>query len=391
MTSHPNLSVAAIIPLYNGARWIEQALASVLAQTLQPDELLVVDDGSTDDGAGIVIVERMARQHPIIRLLRKHNGGQSSARNFGVANSSSAFIAFLDQDDAWYPRHLETLLEPFRATYSVPLGWVYSNLDLVAEDGHVLSYNFLRHLPIEHPKRHLTRCLNEDMHILPSASLISRAAFENVGGFDERLSGYEDDDLFLRMFSANYNNIFIDEALSRWRMVANSSSHSPPMFMSAMTYMDKLLRNYPDDESGGHRYARDFIVPRFYNHIVNRFYPELFRLPQHRRQVVAALRRIAPLLPRRVRTPLQLVIPLMLSELGGRVILAAKPNVGRVYRLIFTLVRSVHALGFRAKTSIRNAAEAIARQISSNPSARHAASGKCLTQATNQPAIDDPA
>jgi hypothetical protein len=254
-------------------------------------------------------------------------------------------IAFLDQDDAWYPRHLETLIEPFRATYSVPLGWVYSNLDLVAEDGHLLFHNYLRDLPMEHPKRDLTRCLGEDMHIVPSASLISRAAFESVGGFDEQLSGYEDDDLFLRMLTANYNNIFIDEALLQWRMVANSSSHSPPMLMSAMTYMDKLLRSYPDDEPGGHRYARDFIAPRFYGHMMDRFYPELFRVPAHRGQVVEGLRRVAPFLPGRVRIPLKLVIPLMRSASGGRAILVAKPHVGRICRLIFTLIHSVRPSG----------------------------------------------
>src|SRR5258708_4402360 len=99
-----NLSIVAIIPLYNGARWIEQSIASVLAQTLQPEEFIVVDDGSTDNGPEIVF--RLAKDHPIT-LLRKPNGGQSSARNFGVAKSQSALIALLDQDDIWYPNHLK--------------------------------------------------------------------------------------------------------------------------------------------------------------------------------------------------------------------------------------------------------------------------------------------
>jgi glycosyltransferase involved in cell wall biosynthesis len=76
-----DLSIVAIIPLYNRARSIEDAIRSGLAQTLQPDEFIVVDDGSTDDGAGAAIVERLAKEHPTITLLRKPNGGQSSARN----------------------------------------------------------------------------------------------------------------------------------------------------------------------------------------------------------------------------------------------------------------------------------------------------------------------
>jgi glycosyltransferase involved in cell wall biosynthesis len=180
MTAHSDFSIVAIIPLYNGARWIEQAIVSVLSQTRQPDEFIIVDDGSTDGGAGAAIGERMAREHPIIKLLHKPNGGQSSARNFGVAHSKSTLIAFLDQDDAWYPHHLETLVKPLLERHAMPLGWVYSNIDLVTENGEMFCYEYLNDLKVEHPKRHLVRCFNEDMHILPSASLILRQAFESV-------------------------------------------------------------------------------------------------------------------------------------------------------------------------------------------------------------------
>ena len=84
--SPEDLSIVAIIPLYNGARWIEQSIRSVLAQTLMPDEFIVVDDGSTDDGAGTAIVERLRQNYPLITLRRKLNGGQSSARNFAAAS-----------------------------------------------------------------------------------------------------------------------------------------------------------------------------------------------------------------------------------------------------------------------------------------------------------------
>ena len=68
---------------------------------------------------------------------------------------------------------------------------------------------------IEHPKRSLIGCLRTDMFVLPTSSLINRRAFENVGGFDERLSGYEDDDLFLRIFRYGYDNIYLKQALSK--------------------------------------------------------------------------------------------------------------------------------------------------------------------------------
>src|SRR5262249_20577679 len=106
-----DLSIVAIIPLFNGAKWIEGAIRCVSAHTLQPDEFIVVDDGSTDGGEGAAIVERLTKERPIT-FLRKPNGGQSSARNYGVAHSKSALIALLDQDDGWYTHHLETLIEP---------------------------------------------------------------------------------------------------------------------------------------------------------------------------------------------------------------------------------------------------------------------------------------
>jgi glycosyltransferase involved in cell wall biosynthesis len=333
MTAHSDLSIVAIIPLYNGAKWIERAIASTLSQTRQPDEVVVVDDGSTDNGAGAAIVERMAQEHPVIRLLRKPNGGQSSARNFGVVHSKSALIAPLDQDDIWYPTHLETLIKPFREQRHVPLGWVYSNVDLVAEDGKLVVRNYLRDVAAEHPKRHLTRCLGEDMHVLPGASLISRAAFEAIGGFDERLSGYEDDDLFLRLFVANYDNVYIDQPLSQWRMVGSSSGHSLRMLASGMIYMDKLLKAHPDDEACCHRYTRDFIAPRFLKTALV-YYGQALRhrnTPQ-RLEIAEDFRRILPHLCWQSQIPLRLALPFMTSSLGAWTLLVARPLLARIYR-----------------------------------------------------------
>ncbi len=199
----------------------------------------------------------------MITLLRKPNGGQSSARNFGVAHSKSALIALLDQDDAWYPHHLATLIKPFRKRRPVSLGWVYSNLDEVDESGGMVNKRVLDLLPRENPKRSLAGCLSNDLFILPSASLISREAFEAAGGFDERLCGYEDDDLFLRLFRAGYDNVFIDEPLSQWRIYQTSTSYTYRMARSRMIYAMKLFEHYPDSRSERRYWTRDCIAPRF--------------------------------------------------------------------------------------------------------------------------------
>src|SRR5580700_10410124 len=106
-------AVTAIIPLYNGAEFIAQALESVLCQTVRPAKIIVIDDGSTDNGPDIV--GSLGYTHDIA-LIRKPNGGQASARNLGIRHARTPLIALLDQDDIWYPNHLEELIKPFHET-----------------------------------------------------------------------------------------------------------------------------------------------------------------------------------------------------------------------------------------------------------------------------------
>jgi len=266
----PIPAIVAVIALYNGARFIKQTLNSVIKQSLAPAEIIVVDDGSTDGGAGAAIVQRMAQSHPI-RLLRKPNGGQSSARNMGVRESSSPLIAFLDQDDIWYSSHLAELVKPFAKPHEPPLGWSYSNVDEIDEKGSMVCYSYISTLGAAQPKRHIYDCIRQDMFVLPSAALISREAFEAIGGFDERLCGYEDDDLFMRLFSAGYHNAYLTQALSQWRIYSGSTSYSYRMAISRNIYTRKLLEMFPDDVGRVRYYVRDLIVPRFFWAAINEY------------------------------------------------------------------------------------------------------------------------
>jgi glycosyltransferase involved in cell wall biosynthesis len=263
-----DVSISAIIPLYNGEKYIEQAIRSVANQILKPIELIVVDDGSTDSGCEIVM--KLAKSVPLT-LIRKPNGGQSSARNLGVKHSKGELIALLDQDDIWYPNHLLELARPFQKQSFPELGWVYSDLDEVDENAKLVTRRFLSTLSSPHPKRDMFSCLRQDMFVLPSASLISRKAFDKVGGFDERLSGYEDDDLFLRLFHEGYDNEFIPHALSMWRIYPSSSSYTSRMAVSRMIYARKLCQNFPDDPSRTRYLERDLIAPRFFVQVLSEF------------------------------------------------------------------------------------------------------------------------
>lgn len=301
--------IAAVIPLYNGAAHIGSALESVLAQTLAPSEIVVVNDGSTDDGPAIVA--EMARLQPIT-LLHKENGGQSSARNHGIAHSTSELIALLDQDDVWYPHHLERMAAYFRRPRIPELGWVYSNLDEIDEAGNLLIRNVLDTVETKHPKRSLFECLKRDMFVLPSATLLSRRAFDAVGGFDERLSGFEDDDLFLRMFRKGFDNIYIARALSQWRIYGASASFSPRMRRSRMIYFRKLVEMFPNDPPRDRYPAMQYLAPRFFPWLVREYTDALRR--GDRAAISAAcddLAFAASLHNPRVRMLMKLGLPLM--------------------------------------------------------------------------------
>jgi glycosyltransferase involved in cell wall biosynthesis len=262
------ITVAAVIPLYNGAAFIEEAIRSVAAQTDPVDEIIVVNDGSADNGPEIV---RSLLNSYAITFLQQANGGQSSARNAAINHTSCTHVAFLDQDDIWYENHIRILKKPFLDSDTQNLALVYGNLDQIDRAGRMILRCCLDSVPTAHPKTSLRQCLEHDMFILPSASLVSKEAIKAVGMFDERLSGYEDDDLFIRMFSAAYDSVYINRAVTKWRIYGSSTSFSPRMARSRMIYFKKHVEAYPYDPAVDTHWSRDVIGPRFMRLAYNDF------------------------------------------------------------------------------------------------------------------------
>jgi glycosyltransferase involved in cell wall biosynthesis len=261
--SSPN--VVAIIPFYNGSEFIARSLRSVFSQTVPFKEVIVVNDGSKPEELAALRV--IAKNYPC-RIIDKENGGQGSARNVGVRASSAEFICFLDQDDFFLETHVETLIKAL-PKQDPRLGYVYADFFEADGAGRILRMAAVKDFAKEHPKRSVFRMISADMFVLPSASLIARKAFEDVGGFDEQFMGFEDDDLFIRIFRAGYTNYFVDEAVTVWCIHTASTSFGIRMSRSRFKFFKKLAVEFPDEPLRGHFYLRDYLVPRFGKYFVN--------------------------------------------------------------------------------------------------------------------------
>lgn len=189
--------VSVIIPAYNGAAFIAQTLRSVLAQTYSNLEVLVVDDGSTDETAEIVTT--FGQVDPRVRLLHQANAGVAAARNLAIAQSQGEFIAPIDADDLWYPENLERQVHCM-VEGGDAVGLVYSwSIDI---DETATPLGSFRASEIQGNVYPTLVCHNFLGNA--SASMIRRSCLEEVGGYDPTLrdrkaQGCEDWDLYLRI------------------------------------------------------------------------------------------------------------------------------------------------------------------------------------------------
>lgn len=213
--SAPAAEIDVVIPVYNGAAYLAEAIRSALTQTLPPRRVIVVDDGSTDQSAQIA---RSLSQGAVeLVLIQKPNGGLSSARNAGLAACRGEYVALLDADDVWLPHKLERQLARFASSELPDLGLVYCDYDDIDAAGRPIQ---------DFPSTRLTRGLRGDVRRRlyrgnlvagsGSAVLVRRALLERCGGFDQGLPSSEDWELWLRL-SHHCSFDYVDEVLVHLR------------------------------------------------------------------------------------------------------------------------------------------------------------------------------
>ena len=258
-TSAARPTVVVVIPFYNGAAFIERSVKSVYNQTVPADEVIVVNDGSRPEERAAL--GALAERFPF-RIVDKANGGQGSARNAGVAASGSAYLCFLDQDDFYLPNHIELLVHAI-PTDDARFGYVYADMYEADVDGNVVRTSLVKEHSKEHPKRSIFDLLRWDMFVLPSATLVSRTAFDAVDGFDPQFMGFEDDDLFMRIFRKGYSNYYLDRPVTVWCIHTESTSFGIRMIRSRYRFFKKLAASFPDEPRRNRYYLRDYLMPRF--------------------------------------------------------------------------------------------------------------------------------
>ncbi|NKF10297.1 glycosyl transferase family A [Rhizobium phaseoli] len=196
MSSTSEILVAVVIPAYNASDYIDQTLRSVIDQTHKALEIIVVDDGSTDETASIC--RRFAAADPRIKLLSTENRGVAAARNTGIAASKAGYLAFLDADDLWHPTYVERMLS---ALHPLPEAWgaVYALHRFVDSEGYCTRSGSSLSARDSILIRHLVfRFVGNG-----SGFMVRRAVIDKIGGYDpsyanQGIGGCEDFDFELR-------------------------------------------------------------------------------------------------------------------------------------------------------------------------------------------------
>lgn len=243
--SEPHLPVSVVIPAWNRAREVGEAVASVRAQRRQPAEILVVDDGSTDDTAAVA-------ESAGARVLRQENRGVSAARNAGIHAAGQEWIAFLDSDDLWEPDRLGRQWEALALAPDV--GLLFSDHAVFDDSGIILASALSERSAYAHAERvelapdvfriagdSLGRAMFGGNLVKPSTMLVRRDLLLEVGLFDPTFGHAEDRELCLRLLTCN-DAVVVERPLVRYRAhPEGASTDRLRMTLGAVTVADRVL------------------------------------------------------------------------------------------------------------------------------------------------------
>ncbi|MER3435140.1 MAG: family 2 glycosyl transferase [Leptolyngbya sp. ERB_1_1] len=268
MTS--NSLVSVIIPAYNAEAFIRLTLDSVLAQTYQNFEIIVVDDGSRDRTAEIV--ESYIQRDSRIQLLRQKNSGVAAARNLAIQASKGVYLSPIDADDIWYPEKLEKQVRCIE-TADESVGLVYAWSVYLNEAGEIIG----RHIAAEDTTFAEGNVLNSLLYynFLDNASsaLFRRCCIDRVGGYNcdlkaQNAQGCEDWDLYLRI-AEHYSFKVVPEYLIGYRQYDGSmATNSPAMARSYEVIMSEVQQRNPDIPDR----IRPWSESAFYNYLMGKSY-----------------------------------------------------------------------------------------------------------------------
>ncbi len=276
-------SVSVVIPTYNRAAILPDALHSVLQQTLPAEEILVIDDGSTDSTADVATAFG-----PPVRWIRQENAGVAAARNRGMRESHGRYIAFLDSDDMWAPDFLSAHLEVLRLKSEV--GWSCTGLRAIDASGTPLVNHrgladevpFFDHTGLSPEQWFAARLPRVTIRtgagsyeaycgdvyemlfggnfVFPSSVVMRRRVFEEVGGFDESLRVAEDTEYFHRL-AAGYQTAVIPAPLLRRRAAQSDSltatRNTVLLIRNALLSVDRAIQLRPQPTSAAQEAYRD--------------------------------------------------------------------------------------------------------------------------------------
>lgn len=268
--------VSIVIPAYNASNYLADAVNSALAQTYKNIEIIVVNDGSKDDGATRAVAETFGDK---IRYFEKENGGSSSALNYGIKLMKGEWFSWLSHDDLYYPQKIEKEVEYLRTLSSENLKYhvIFSAADHVDKDGKVISKPWheksealSRNIEAFSDNRKMIAALT-DYTFNGCSCLVNRNLFNELGFFDESLRLVNDAEMWFRVYAAGCKVHYISEVLVSGRVHAKQISraigysyHNPEQDLLWNKRLEWLKENYPNDYDCFYEYGVNALIKTRY-------------------------------------------------------------------------------------------------------------------------------